>query len=299
MISCSLMGGLGNQLFQIFTTVAFSIKLSRKCVFLYEDFARGGETLRPTYWNTFLKSIKYMTTFPLPVLHPTIMKEKHFHYEEMNFAKMREIEYVNLLGYFQSYKYFDEYRETLFKLIRLEDTRTKVMKMYACLNAYGEKYERFDEIISMHFRIGDYIKYPDVHPILPYDYYYNSLLFIQQKDGFGSISNKNVLYFCEDSNIEHVHLCIARLQKEFPDTQFQRAPDILEDWQQLTLMSCCKYNIIANSTFSWFAAYFNAFPDKIVCYPSLWFGKQLGHYVMKDLFPTTWNKIVANNTIGC
>ena len=41
MISCSLVGGLGNQLFQIFTTVAFSIKLSRKCVFLYEDFTKG------------------------------------------------------------------------------------------------------------------------------------------------------------------------------------------------------------------------------------------------------------------
>jgi hypothetical protein len=294
MISCSLSGGLGNQLFQIFTTVAFSIKLCRKCVFSYEDFTKGC-TIRPTYWNTFLKSIKYMaiTIFPFPITQPTIMREKHFHYDEMNFAKIRENEHLNLVGYFQSYKYFDEYKETLFKLIRLEETRTKVVKMYACLNTHGDKYEQFDEMISMHFRIGDFIKYPDTHPILSYDYYYNSLLFIS-----GVSSHNNVLYFCEDDNVEQVNSCITRLQKEFPETRFQRAPEILEDWQQLILMSCCRYNIIANSTFSWFAAYFNVFPNKLVCYPSIWFGKRVGH-VTKDLFPSMWNKIVADNTICC
>lgn len=296
MISCSLAGGLGNQLFQIFTAIACSIKLRRKSVFLYEDFngLYSGNTVRPTYWNTFLKPIKYMATFPLPS-QPTLIREKHFHYEDIDLRKIGENENVNLVGYFQSHKYFDEYKETLFKLIRLEETRAKVIKMYSCLNVHGEKYEQFDQLISMHFRIGDYIKYPDVHPILSYDYYYNSLCFIQKK----GLTHFNVLYFCENENAEQVNMCIARLQKEFPETQFQRAPEILEDWQQMILMSCCKYNIIANSTFSWFAAYFNSFSDKIACYPSLWFGKQLGHYILKDLFPTTWNKIVADNTICC
>ena len=133
---------------------------------------------------------------------------------------------------------------------------------------------------------------PDI--ILSYDYYYNSLLFIQQKNGFG----KNVLYFCEEDDVERVNLYITRLQKDFPETRFQRAPDILEDWQQLILMSCCRYNIIANSTFSWFAAYFNVFPNKMVGYPSIWFGKRVGH-ITKDLFPPLWNKIVADNTICC
>ena len=296
MISGSLSGGLGNQLFQIFTTIACSIKLCHKCVFLYEDFTRGC-TVRPTYWNTFLKPIKYMATFPLPS-RPTIIREKHFHCEEIDFTHIRENEHVNLVGYFQSYKYFDEYRETLFKLIRLEETRAKVLKMYSCLNVGGEKYEQFDQLISMHFRIGDFIKYPDMHPILSYDYYYNSLLFIQ-KTGAPN-SNTNVLFFCENDNLEQVNTCIARLQKEFPETGFQRAPEMLEDWQQLILMSCCRYNIIANSTFSWFGAYFNVFQNKVVCYPSLWFGKRLSpSHSTKDLFPPLWNKIAADNTICC
>lgn len=293
MISCSLSGGLGNQLFQIFTTIASSIKLCRKCVFLYEDFTKGC-AIRPTYWNTFLKPIKYMATFPLPPTS-TIIREKHYHYEELDFIKIRENAPIMLNGYFQSYKYFDEYQTTLFKLIHLEEAREKVVKMYHCLNMNGEKYENFEEMTSMHFRIGDYIKYPDIHPILPYDYYYNSLLFIKKND-----SNTNVLYFCEDENVEQVNSYISRLQREFPDTNFQRAPEILEDWQQMILMSCCRYNIIANSTFSWFGAYFNVFPNKIVCYPSLWFGKRLSHST-KDLFPPQpmWNKIVADNTICC
>ena len=63
MISCSLAGGLGNQLFQIFTAIACSIKLRRKSVFLYEDFngLYSGNTVRPTYWNTFLKPIFEMS----------------------------------------------------------------------------------------------------------------------------------------------------------------------------------------------------------------------------------------------
>ena len=292
MISCSLSGGLGNQLFQIFTTIAYSVKLCRKCTFLYEDFTRGS-AIRPTYWNSFLKPIKYMATFPLPP-QPTMIREKHFHYEDHDFTKIRENQHVNLVGYFQSYKYFDDYRESLFKLIRLEDTRAKVLKMYICLNVGGEKYEDVNQLISMHFRIGDYIKYPDMHPILSYDYYYNSLLFIQKNGA----PNTNILYFCEDENIEQVNSCIARLQKEFPEFGFQRGPEMMTDWQQMILMSCCRCNIIANSTFSWFSAYFNVLPDKIVCYPSIWFGKRLAHST-KDLFPAVWNKIVADNTICC
>ena len=64
------------------------------------------------------------------------------------------------------------------------------------------------------------------------------------------------------------------------------------DYEELILMSLCKHNIIANSTFSWWGAYFNTNPAKIVCYPSIWFGPDVTHNT-KDLCPESWTKIEA------
>jgi hypothetical protein len=65
----------------------------------------------------------------------------------------------------------------------------------------------------------------------------------------------------------------------------------LEDYDELILMSLCDHFIIANSTFSWFGAYFSNNPNKIVCYPSKWFGEGHKNNNTVDLFPDGWVKI--------
>ena len=128
------------------------------------------------------------------------------------------------------------------------------------------------------------------HPILEDQYYINSLKYLLQGNQLTN-TNMKIIYFYETKDKELVDEKINILKLSFPDNEFFSIDNILEDWEQLLIMSLCKYNIIANSTFSWWAAYFNTNVDKKVCYPSLWFGELKNHLITNDLFPEDWIKI--------
>jgi len=64
----------------------------------------------------------------------------------------------------------------------------------------------------------------------------------------------------------------------------------IPDWKQMLIMSCCQINIIANSSYSWWAAYLNNTTKKTVIYPSIWFGPAIAHNT-EDMFPESWIRI--------
>lgn len=267
MLTCNLAGGLGNQLFQIFATISHAID-SKNSFYFFNAETLGGDgcTKRPTYWTSFFARLKpfLVTTFP-PL---SIVKESGFHFTKIPVHYLADRN-VCLHGYFQSYKYFEHNYKTICKIIGIE----QMQRQYVTQNT---------NTISIHFRRGDYKKVPDFHPLMPYEYYEQSIEYI-----LGKKFCKQILYFCEDEDLEDVSPMIDKLQIKFPDCVFERAPVILCDWEQMMLMSTCQHNVIANSSFSWWAAYFNPSPDKIVCYPSIWFGEVAGHDV-RDLCPDTW-----------
>jgi hypothetical protein len=84
---------------------------------------------------------------------------------------------------------------------------------------------------------------------------------------------------------------MRHIKKKFPDLTFYKAEDNMMDWEQLLLMSCSDHNIIANSAFSWWAAYLNTNPNKLVCYPKTWFGGVNYDKQTSDLCPPNWIKI--------
>jgi hypothetical protein len=291
MISVNLMGGLGNQLFQIFATIAYAIKHKHKFVFPYSDKLAQ----RVTYWNNFMISLKMFTTANLNnrVTNNDIQKmegigEKDFHYNELPASDPSNPFILN--GYFQSYKYFENEVDQIYSLLRLDKQKQQIIEEYSDLfSVDGTK-------ISMHFRLGDYKQLQHYHPIMAPQYYQNSLTAILEKSGLQSAT---ILYFCEEEDNDIVIQFIDVLKLYFATTEYKldfvKVDDKIADWKQVLIMSSCHHNIIANSSFSWWGAYMNSSVDKIVCYPSLWFGQTMhqhhGFKDTRDLFPENWIKI--------
>jgi hypothetical protein len=144
----------------------------------------------------------------------------------------------------------------------------------------------FKNTISMHFRRGDYKQLQHNHPLLTYEYYHKALTHIVTQKNFNTFIS--ILIFCEKNDLNDVSPIIERLKRVFPALSFQVIDFNISDWEQLLLMSLCRDNIIANSSYSWWAAYFNLDPGKIVCYPEKWFGPNLAHYSTKDMMPECW-----------
>lgn len=278
MITCNLMGGLGNQLFQIFTTISHAMNLKVKFAFIDVDKLGGGETIvRPTYWGNFLIKLKPFTSKTFPQM--TLVKESGFKYNDLNLYKHKN-KNICLYGYFQSHKYFFGNFYTICKMIGLDEIKKSV------IIKSGFTQDALNDTISLHFRLGDYKKIQQFHPIMTYEYYKKSLDYFKMRRQLKS----NILYFCEEEDVEDVNETINKLKIEFPLLNFIRASNDLSDWEQMILMSCCRDNIIANSSFSWWGAHFNMNPHKIICYPAVWFGNAAGHDT-RDLCPIEWNKI--------
>jgi hypothetical protein len=177
---------------------------------------------------------------------------------------------IMLNGYFQSADFFETNFVQIRDMLHL-DKRQKSGKN--------------DHAISMHFRLGDYKELPECHPILNIEYYKEALQYILLMDA----SITCVEYFCEDGDLDIVKTNIENIRQEFRNVAFERRR-METDWEELIAMSVNKHNIIANSSFSWWAAYLNTNEDKIVCYPSVWFGR----FIQQDvsaMFPRNWIKI--------
>jgi hypothetical protein len=285
MITIQLMGGLGNQLFQLFATMAYAMEHTHQFVFPYSDRLLVGK-IRPTYWHNFLKNLTIFTTAN-PVCKYSneqlksfpILKETGFHYTKIPAVSGNNV--ISLYGYYQSYKYFEAYQDKIYSLLLLSNQRKMIATRYVGLLS-GK------DTVSMHFRLGDYKEKQQFHPIMPKEYYKNALGHILRNTDAIRI---RVLYFCEAEDIEFVSGVIAYVRNIYPAVEFVLVPSDIEDWEQMLLMSCCTHHIVANSSFSWWGAYLNPNDRKCVCYPSVWFGEAMRGVVVDDLFPPTWSKI--------
>lgn len=287
MLSIRVQGGLGNQLFMIFASIAYGIEHNVKVVFEYYYQVAD----RHTYWETLLDGFKMFTTANESngltngdISNFQIYQEPDFIYNKIPYFGETN---TYMIGYFQSYKYFEEYREQLYSIMKLTEKKEGVFEKYA-------KYIDNDKtMVSIHFRMGDYKRKRYYHPIMNYEYFEGSLDYIMANRS--DTKPVRVLYFCEQEDNEYVGSKIALMNCKYPDIEFMKVDDSIEDYDQLLIMSVCHHNVMSNSSFSWWGSYLNDYESKIVCFPSKWFGEYYEHmYDHKDMMHESWIKIQSD-----
>lgn len=268
MITIHIMGGLGNQLFQIFFLISYCLRYKKR--FVLPNLQIVGK--RVTYWRTFFKSVGcYLTDDRvIRVLSGLrIVQEPDFRHHELPDLG----DDFNFFGYFQSYKYFSQNEEEIIGLLDIRRQQENIRSPHD-----------FETSVSLHFRIGDYKNLQQYHPICGIQYYLNCLLALQ-KDGV----DYTIICFYEKEDKTEVDQKIRVLSARFPSFRFVSVVDDgLEDYEEMLLMSKSKHHVIANSSFSWWAAYLSTpANDRKIFYPEKWFGPAAGHDV-SDLFPKHW-----------
>lgn len=265
MIYCNLKGGLGNMLFQIAAVNAMAIKKKTYCSF--PNIKEHIHILnQDTVYNSSLKHAhEYMNFLSLNDVKPLGRHNTYsypFEYTEF----LPEESNFGVDGFFQTEKYFNNQREEILNIIKPNQTINEILDMkYSSITK--------EHCTSMHIRRGDYTKFPNNHPIQEMDYYQKSLKVLEDPG--------LILVFSDD-----IKWCKETLT--FKNMYFVENE---KDYIELFLMSRCKNNIIANSSFSWWGAWLNQHPDKKVVGPSKWFGPSLSHLNTNDIVSENWIKI--------
>jgi hypothetical protein len=223
------MGGLGNQLFQIFAVISYSFKYRISFKFLaLEKLGGGSTTIRSTYWNNFLINLNKFITNSIPESNMVIIRENGFPYNDLPLDDYPGKD-IMIFGYFQSYKYFQEHYNLIYNIINIDKIKNDLLEKINYTSEY------LNNVISLHFRIGDYKKIQHVHPLATYKYYERSLTKI-----ISLHNNQNkiftVLYFCEDVDTEDALQIINKLEDNFPLVKFIRGDNTLADWEQMLLI---------------------------------------------------------------
>lgn len=178
--------------------------------------------------------------------------EPHFHYSEIP----NEVSLL-LNGYFQSHRYFEEYRNEILK-------------------AFDIPYEFNKGYVAIHWRLGDYLTLSKFHPPVTIEYIHAAIKY------FTDWGYENFIVFSDNPQY-----CMERIVvPEGCSIGFSQGRTELED---LSLASSCAHCVGSNSTFSWWIYYLNQNENKIGVFPQKhkWFGQSLPHNV-DDLYNEKW-----------
>jgi hypothetical protein len=248
-------GHLGNQMFQYASLKGIASKHGYEwCIPPEESFGTTYD-LRSSIYECFkLKSLKNMC-----FIGEKTLEESYFHFDENLFNNFPDN--TNLMGYLQSEKYFKYIKDDILKDFEfLDDIQEKS-------NKFLSQYE--DQIkVSVHIRRTDYVTHSHIHVPPSLDYYSNAMN-----------SFEDVIFFVFSDDINWCK------QQDIFDNKNVVFPEIDDKYIDFSIMSMCDHNIIANSSYSWWASYLNDNVNKKVIAPSRWFGFACN---LNDLYIDNW-----------
>lgn len=291
MIAIKLWGGVGNQLFQYAFGLYASKKLNKKLYFYLSDSTKSVRDIELLKFNVnaeFLttKEISKFTRFNGRGLQYRIERKivkkmpwfnKNLFIEPtLSFCNMLNDTYYLFDGYWQSYKYL----HSIVHIIKSEFCIKQNLIPFLNL----EEPIKNGNSISIHIRRGDYLQkgFNSIYAYCDEVYYKNAIDIICK-----TINNPTFYVFSNELEWVKQNLNIFNdADVVYVDNSSQENANLLD----LQLMILCKHNIIANSTFSWWGAWLNTNPDKIVIAPKHWYNGELNE-TTNDLIPQEWIRI--------
>jgi hypothetical protein len=187
---------------------------------------------------------------------------------------------VYVEGNFQAYQFAQDVEQRVRSEFSFRNPpRDKNLEMLERIHAAGNS-------VSLHVRRGDYTVNRGGQELLPIDYYRQAMEAILQR-----VSDPTFFVFSDD---------IAHTRENLPKGErmvFVDHNDQANGHEDLRLMAACSHNIIANSTLSWWGAWLNPNPTKLVCAPKVWRNPKISY---ADLIPSGWLRIAneASSTLS-
>jgi hypothetical protein len=178
-----------------------------------------------------------------------------------------------LYGYWQSEKYFQSIEEIIrsdFQFCLPLDTRNALLAS-EIQNTLS---------VSIHIRRGDYLsnyRTSKIMHVCDIGYYQKAIHYLSEQ-----LKDPVFFIFSDDMMWVKKNLSVPG-EIRFIDHNFGK-----ESYRDMQLMSLCKHNIIANSSFSWWGAWLNANPNKLVVAPRIWF---VNNNDDRDLIPEKWTRL--------
>jgi hypothetical protein len=266
-IIIKLEGGLGNQMFQYALGRNLSLIHQKSLKFDLSYLKIPNQSGRTFRLGGFAVEVEEATEPEIATYRSTLQKildkfrsksKRRKVLEQLNRFEPKVLEKVGgyFVGHWNDERYFKSSENAIRKDFELKKPFSPLAQKIA------EEIAVEPEPVSVHIRRGDYVSIPKIantHRTLPISYY---------KEACGKILEKklNAHFFISSDDIGWTK---ENFPKEFK-VSFVSSTEI-PDYEELKLMSLCKHQIIANSTYSWWSAWLNQNPDKIVIAPKRWF----------------------------